>query len=86
VNVKIRSSSSPSPRLIRLKRLLARIPQGVTLWDVEQAFVETIILKNNGNRTHAAKELGVSVRTLRIWIYETMDINVPEPRNGRVKK
>jgi DNA-binding protein Fis len=57
----------------------------VTLWDIEIMFVEMILVRNNGNRTHAARDLGVSVRTLRHWISETMDIKVPPGKNGRKK-
>jgi DNA-binding protein Fis len=55
----------------------------VTLWDIEICFVEMILIRNNGNRTRSAKDLGVSIRTLRHWISETMDINVPPAIPGR---
>jgi len=42
-----------------------RIPPGTTLEDLERAAVEQALVQHHGNRTHAAKELGISVRTLQ---------------------
>jgi ActR/RegA family two-component response regulator len=42
-----------------------RIPPGTTLEDLERAAVEQALEQHHGNRTHAAKELGISVRTLQ---------------------
>jgi DNA-binding NtrC family response regulator len=42
-----------------------RIPPGTTLEDLERAAVEQALVQHKGNRTHAAKELGISVRTLQ---------------------
>ena len=41
------------------------IPPGTTLEDLERAAVEQALRENQGNRTHAAKSLGISVRTLQ---------------------
>lgn len=42
-----------------------RIPPGTTLEDLERVAVEQALEQHHGNRTHAAKELGISVRTLQ---------------------
>jgi DNA-binding NtrC family response regulator len=42
-----------------------RIPPGTTLEDLERVAVEQALTLHHGNRTHAAKELGISVRTLQ---------------------
>jgi len=41
------------------------IPAGTSLEDLERAAVEKALQQHQGNRTHAAKTLGISVRTLQ---------------------
>jgi DNA-binding NtrC family response regulator len=41
------------------------IPPGTSLDDLERAAVEQALTQHHGNRTHAAKTLGISVRTLQ---------------------
>jgi DNA-binding NtrC family response regulator len=41
------------------------IPPGTSLEDLERAAVEQALVEHQGNRTHAAKTLGISVRTLQ---------------------
>ena len=41
------------------------IPPGTSLEDLERAAVEKALQLHRGNRTHAAKTLGISVRTLQ---------------------
>jgi DNA-binding NtrC family response regulator len=41
------------------------IPPGTSLEDLERAAVEQALMQHHGNRTHAAKTLGISVRTLQ---------------------
>jgi DNA-binding NtrC family response regulator len=41
------------------------IPPGTSLEDLERAAVEQALTQHQGNRTHAAKTLGISVRTLQ---------------------
>jgi len=41
------------------------VPFGITLEDLEKAAVEQMLEKCDGNRTRAAEELGISVRTLQ---------------------
>jgi len=42
-----------------------KIPPGTTLEDLERVAVEQALQEHQGNRTHAAKSLGISVRTLQ---------------------
>jgi DNA-binding NtrC family response regulator len=41
------------------------IPPGTSLEELERAAVEQALAQHHGNRTHAAKTLGISVRTLQ---------------------
>jgi DNA-binding NtrC family response regulator len=41
------------------------IPPGTSLEELERAAVEQALTQHDGNRTHAAKTLGISVRTLQ---------------------
>jgi DNA-binding NtrC family response regulator len=41
------------------------IPPGTSLEDLERVAVEQALTQHQGNRTHAAKTLGISVRTLQ---------------------
>jgi DNA-binding protein Fis len=40
-------------------------PPSLCLKDMEQRFISKALEKTQGNRTHAAKILGISIRTLR---------------------
>ena len=55
---------------------------GCSLKQVERQLLLRTLSHHNGNRTRAAKLLGVSVRTLRnkIHEYEAHGVAVPEPR------
>jgi DNA-binding NtrC family response regulator len=57
----------------------ASLPVGSTVADVERELVLQTLARCNGNRTHAARQLGVSVRTLRnrIRLYTARGIDVP---------
>jgi DNA-binding NtrC family response regulator len=54
---------------------------GATVGEVERELVLQTLIRCNGNRTRAARVLGVSVRTLRnkIRIYSADGIEVPAP-------
>ena len=41
------------------------IPHGSTVGEAARILIEDTLARCNGNRTHAAKSLGISVRTLR---------------------
>jgi DNA-binding NtrC family response regulator len=47
------------------RKLNIDIPPGTSLEDLERAAVEQALTQHQGNRTHAAKTLGISVRTLQ---------------------
>lgn len=55
------------------------LPIGTTVAEIERELVLQTLASCNGNRTHAARVLGVSVRTLRnrIRLYSARGIDVP---------
>jgi len=57
------AESAPTP-------ILAPATDGATLWEVERQMILQALNKNDSNRTHAAKVLGISVRTLRNKLQE----------------
>ncbi len=62
-------------RVIHPNQVLAETSatnSSLTLSEMERQMIERAILENNGNRTQAAKQLGISLRTLRnkLSIYE----------------
>jgi DNA-binding NtrC family response regulator len=60
---------------------LRRILVGRTLADVERHLILDTLASCFGNRTHAARILGISIRTLRNKLNEYMEAGfaVPEP-------
>ncbi len=52
---------------------------GATVGDIERELVLQTLARCGGNRTHAARVLGLSVRTLRnkIRLYSAEGMNVP---------
>jgi DNA-binding NtrC family response regulator len=54
---------------------------GSTVGEVERELVLQTLVRCNGNRTHAARILGLSIRTLRnkIRLYAARGIDVPPP-------
>jgi DNA-binding NtrC family response regulator len=44
---------------------LAAVPRGTTLSDLKDVYVAVVLARNGGNRSKAARELGVCVRTVR---------------------
>ena len=59
---------------------------GRTVASVEQDLILDTLDHCLGNRTHAAKILGISIRTLRNKLneYEAEGVDVPEPGISRV--
>ena len=55
---------------------------GSTVEEVERALVVQTLARCDGNRTHAARVLGLSVRTLRtkIRLYAAQGVEVPAHR------
>lgn len=62
------------------------IPPGTSLDDLERAAVEQALVQHQGNRTHAAKTLGISVRTLqrklKAWGMPIVSLSQSGPGNG----
>jgi len=54
---------------------------GSTVEEIEQELVLQTLVRCNGNRTHASRILGLSIRTLRnkIRLYAARGIDVPSP-------
>ena len=61
---------------------LRRILVGRTIADVEQNLILDTLASCLGNRTHAARILGISIRTLRNKLNEYADDGVPIPAPG----
>lgn len=59
------SSGGDSSDANQPRRSAIQIPPGTSLEDLERAAVEQALAQHHGNRTHAAKTLGISVRTLQ---------------------
>ncbi len=49
-------------------------PSG-TIWEMERDLILRTLEKHNGNRTHAARTLGISIRTLRNKLREYRELN-----------
>lgn len=64
---------------------VASLPIGIPMRDVETQFIIETLRHHNGNRTHAAKTLGISLRTLRNKINEftASGHHVPSPQTGK---
>ena len=62
------------------------IPPGTSLEDLERAAVEQALVQHQGNRTHAAKTLGISVRTLqrklKAWGMPMISLPSTSPTNN----
>jgi DNA-binding NtrC family response regulator len=71
------SSSEADSTIAALRRILV----GHTIADVERHLILDTVSYCFGNRTHAAKILGISIRTLRNKLneYAEAGIAVPEP-------
>lgn len=70
-----------SNRPEQTRRLAARALVGQTVADVERELILGTLEHFAGNRTHAARQLGISVRTLRNKVneYEAAGVDVPAP-------
>lgn len=62
---------------------LGRILVGRTIADVERHLILDTLAFCLGNRTHAARILGVSIRTLRNKLNEYMQAGIAVPEPGR---
>jgi transcriptional regulator with PAS, ATPase and Fis domain len=84
---RIESSDLPlleAPRIADLDWVGA-LPIGRPMREIETHFIIETLKTHNGNRTHAAKTLGISLRTLRNKINEftAMGMEVPAPTTGK---
>lgn len=61
------------------------LPIGHKMREVETHFILETLKNHNGNRTHSAKTLGISLRTLRNKINEFIieGFDVPQPTSGK---
>jgi DNA-binding NtrC family response regulator len=76
------AAASPSPAVQEQTiQSFRQILVGRTLADVERHLILDTLVACLGNRTHAARILGISIRTLRNKLNEYMQagIAVPEP-------
>jgi DNA-binding NtrC family response regulator len=72
----------------KARRVSIDIPPGTSLEELERAAVEQALSQHHGNRTHAAKTLGISVRTLqrklKAWGMPIVSFPSSGPTNGFV--
>jgi DNA-binding NtrC family response regulator len=59
------SNSDQNPPGGQRRKPAIEIPPNTSLEDLERAAVEQALIQHQGNRTHAARTLGISVRTLQ---------------------
>jgi two-component system response regulator FlrC len=52
-------------------------PSNGSLWEMERELIFKTLARVKDNRTHAAKELGISIRTLRNKLREYRQGSVP---------
>ncbi|WP_237154435.1 sigma-54-dependent transcriptional regulator FlbD [Oryzibacter oryziterrae] len=73
-------------RAAETAQAMTRALVGRTVADVERELILDTLDHCLGNRTHAAKILGISIRTLRNKLneYEAEGVDVPEPGTARV--
>jgi DNA-binding NtrC family response regulator len=75
------SNSNRNPPGGMRRKPVIEIPPDTSLEDLERAAVEQALMQHHGNRTHAARTLGISVRTLqrklKVWGMPT--ISFPRP-------
>lgn len=49
----------------QISDMIDRLLCKVSWKDLQQRQIQAVLRKNNGNKSHAAKDLGISLRTLR---------------------
>jgi DNA-binding NtrC family response regulator len=65
VKSEVRGNGSERSSVGTSRRVAIDIPPDTSLEDLERAAVEHALVQHHGNRTHAARTLGISVRTLQ---------------------
>jgi DNA-binding NtrC family response regulator len=80
------AAADPATRAARTAEAVTRALVGRTVAQVEQDLILDTLDHCLGNRTHAAKILGISIRTLRnkLGEYTAAGVAVPEPGQARV--
>lgn len=63
---------------IKIKESFETMGFIATLYDMECVYVEFVLEKKNWNKTHTAKTLQMSIRTLRDWCIRKRPIEIPE--------
>jgi two-component system, response regulator FlrC len=78
---------SAAARAAHTAEVLTRTLVGQTVAKVEQDLILDTLDHCLGNRTHAAKILGISIRTLRNKLneYEAVGVSVPDPGQARIQ-
>jgi two-component system, response regulator FlrC len=78
-------SNDPAARAAQLAEAITRGLVGRTVADVERDLILDTLDHCLGNRTHAARILGISIRTLRNKLneYDAAGVIVPEPGQAR---
>ncbi len=79
-------SADPAVRAAQTAEAVTRALVGRTVAEVERDLILDTLDHCLGNRTHAAKILGISIRTLRNKLneYEADGIDVPDPGTSRI--
>jgi DNA-binding NtrC family response regulator len=85
-NVTVPRSTDPAARAAQTAEAVTRALVGRTVAEVERDLILDTLDHCLGNRTHAAKILGISIRTLRNKLneYEADGIDVPDPGTSRI--
>jgi len=78
-NAHLPSPAEPEQTMEALRRILV----GRTIADVERHLILDTLAVCFGNRTHAARILGISIRTLRNKLNEYMESGIPVPEPGQ---
>jgi len=73
----------PSAAADQTVEALRRILVGHTIADMERQLILDTLAYCLGNRTHAARILGISIRTLRNKLNEYMEAGIPVPEPGQ---
>ena len=76
-------SSDPALRAAQTAEAMTRVLVGRTVADVERDLILDTLDHCLGNRTHAARILGISIRTLRNKLAEYIQAGLPVPESGQ---
>jgi DNA-binding NtrC family response regulator len=77
--------ADPALRAARTAEAVTRALVGRTVADVERDLILDTLDHCLGNRTHAAKILGISIRTLRNKLNEYTSAGLPVPEPGQMR-